>query len=213
MGWIKESPVAALCTMATDLTDQEMVARLADTDDRVIPAFGASLLTGFHPWAVHTISLARVSRDEHYRTLFGAPEHPDAQRAIELLPDPVALDDALAQLRSFLGRYPRALVGEVGVDRSFRLPAPPGSSMRFVPLQTPIEHQLAVLEAQLAIADEYSRSVSMHSVRAAGHTLSLLDNIYARGNTQSGSCALTRYCAAQLHPEPREHRAGPATAP
>lgn len=158
--------------MATDPADQELVAELAAADPRVVPAFG------FHPWAAHRIG----SGPEHYAALFGAPPTPDAQRALELLPPPLPLADALADLRAHLMRYPHALLGEVGLDRSFRLPAPPGAATRLVPLQTPLEHQMALLEAQVRIAVELGRSVSMHSVRAAGPTLAFLDRLYAHAD-------------------------------
>ncbi|WFD36183.1 Cut9-interacting protein scn1 [Malassezia cuniculi] len=166
--------------MSTGAHDMQLVADLSDADRRVVPAFG------IHPWAAHTVSLAH---EQTYADLFGDAQD-DATSTIAHLPARVPLADALAQQRALLQQYPDALVGEVGLDRSFRLPAPQGSPTRFSSLQTPIEHQLAVLRAQINVAKELARSVSMHSVRAAGHTLELLDEVYAADGPHPSTSAL-----------------------
>ena len=138
---------------------------------------------GFHPWAAHTISLKHPPPPaaEHYEALFGrADEGTDAARVCPHLPEPISLQDALAQLRERLERYPQAMLGEVGLDKSFRLPLPAGNTpgkRQLSRLQTPGEHQLGLLEPQLRLAAELGRSVSMHSVRAAGATMDLLGRL------------------------------------
>lgn len=160
--------------MSTDMHDQALVAQLADAvPHKIVPAFG------IHPWAAHTVALEKegLCKRAHYAQLFG--EMRDDQLA--KLPDPVPLDTVLDRLAAYMTAYPHALVGEVGIDRSFRIPEPgtAGTPHRTLTAwQTPLAHQLAVLEAQIRLACEYGRSVSMHSVRAAGATTDLLQRIH-----------------------------------
>ena len=81
------------------------------------------------------------------------------------------------------------MLGEVGLDRSFRIPTAGGhiaphsmppledGSERFITyseLKTPIAHQLAVLEAQLDVAVKRRRNASVHCVAAQGTLVTLL---------------------------------------
>lgn len=166
-------PLDTVCVMSTDAWDQRLVARAAAAwPGKVVPAFG------FHPWCVHTLSLAHPPPParEHYEALLG----PEVAELVPHLPPPVSLAEALAQLEAYLVAYPHALLGEVGLDRSFRIPVPHTSPRRLSRCQTPLAHQLAVLHAQLALACRYGRNVSMHSVRAAGPTLDVLADAAAQ---------------------------------
>ncbi|SHO78370.1 Similar to S.cerevisiae protein YMR262W (Protein of unknown function) [Malassezia sympodialis ATCC 42132] len=173
--WVEAAgyvPLDTVCLMSTDAWDQRLVARAAAAwPSKVVPAFG------FHPWGVHTLSLAHPAPParEHYEALLG----PNVAELLPHLPPPVSLTEALAQLEAYLVAHPHALVGEVGLDRSFRIPLPQTSPRRLSRCQTPLAHQLAVLRAQIALACRYGRSVSMHSVRAAGPTLDLLADVDA----------------------------------
>ncbi|KAE8227572.1 hypothetical protein CF326_g7531 [Tilletia indica] len=118
---------------------------------------------------------------------------------IEYLPEPIALSQVLKTLRADLESFPNAMLGEVGLDRSFRLPWPlqaraaraaaafEQSNGTSKPMQnstgrasklawtlssftTPLSHQLAVLQAQVCLAIDLRRSVSLHSVKAHGAT-------------------------------------------
>lgn len=98
------------------------------------------------------------------------------------------------------------MVGEVGIDRAARVPfpAPPSSSdstsstqscctpedssvngeedviahrRELSPFVTPLEHQFAILEAQVDIAVELGRNLSIHSVKAPQPTRDYLDRM------------------------------------
>ncbi|KDN53444.1 Metallo-dependent hydrolase [Tilletiaria anomala UBC 951] len=202
-----DAEIGMACIMSTSTADQELVAGLAARcgPARITPAFG------HHPWFVHRITVQEdpmPSKVDHYKMLF--PDPPcldgDGENGIsELdlimpgLPDPLPLSQVLKDLRSNLERYPHAILGEVGIDKSFRLPFSPESlelldgledgkrqkthhevsnhglpKRRLSRLQTPLAHQMYVLKAQIDVAVSLRRPVSFHSVRAAGATIDLL---------------------------------------
>ncbi|KAK4051946.1 Cut9-interacting protein scn1 [Microbotryomycetes sp. JL201] len=72
------------------------------------------------------------------------------------------------------------MVGEVGLDKAFRIPNPPPAIQdgqlrpKNSDLQTPVRHQLAIVKAQIKVAVRLKRHVSLHCVRAAGETVALL---------------------------------------
>ena len=190
-----------LCAMSTQQGDQSKVASLARArPDRVVPAFG------HHPWWAHRISLSAPAPDHaaHYRALFLSPssspsspsspsQPPNADletafaRLLPTLPPPITLADVLADVRAHLTEFPTAMLGEVGFDRAARIPfaganASDGGgdqTFKLTPFSTPFAHQLAILEAQLALAVELRRNVSLHSVKASAQTRALFDRMAA----------------------------------
>jgi Tat protein secretion system quality control protein TatD with DNase activity len=136
---------------------------------------------GYHPWFTHQISTRTLSKEDHYKSLFlpsafPPPAHVSAfQSLLPHLPDPTPLSDILSDLRHNLSSYPRAMLGEVGLDRSFRVALDYTVSPReLTPFTIPFDHQLAILEAQLGVAVELGRNVSMHSVKSQLGTTELL---------------------------------------
>ena len=190
-----ETLPCTLCAMATQEGDQSKVADLARTrQDRIVPAFG------YHPWWTHQISLSTPvgttpDHAAHYRALFLPESSPPPSAEIEAafarllptLPQPISLVDVLADVRAHLAEFPSAMLGEVGFDRAARIPFADanasdggGNNPRTLsPFSTPFAHQLAILEAQLALAVELRRNVSLHSVKAPAQTLALFDRMAA----------------------------------
>ncbi len=206
-----ESLPCTLCAMSTQAGDQSKVAALARANpDRVVPAFG------YHPWWAHRISLSAptgstLDSAAHYRALFLPESSPPPSdkleaafaRLLPALPPPIPLADVLTDVRAHLTKFPSAMLGEVGIDRVARVPfASPGApddddddgangngnGRGLSPFLTPLAHQFAVLEAQLAIAVELRRNVSMHSVKAPAQTRALFDRMAAA----HGAAAQTR---------------------
>ena len=200
----------ALTIMATRSQDQDLVADFADrvgiaTDSfpqlkytereykpqgHLIPCFG------WHPWFSHHIyddhSHSRgcdssgeelPSKQEHYKFVI-SPSPKDDPEFIDSLPDPRSLSSLIHQTRAYLERYPLALVGEIGLDRAFRIPGlemtdngyekdpalTPGGreGRRLSPYRVDMDHQRKVLKAQLNLAGEMQRAVSVHGVAAHG---------------------------------------------
>jgi Tat protein secretion system quality control protein TatD with DNase activity len=194
-----ESFPCTLCPMASRVEDQSKVAALVRArPDRVVPGFG------YHPWWAHRISLCSPMPDHatHYRALFlpssssPAPA-PNTEletsfaRLLPTLPQPIPLADVLADVRARLVEFPTAMLGEVGIDRAARIPFPSagadfseggdnGGHRTLSPFSTPFAHQLTILEAQLALAVELRRNVSLHSVKSSGQTRALFDNMAAK---------------------------------
>lgn len=150
----------------------------------LLPSFG------WHPWFSHQIYDDRHSvsmnqimiKSDHYRDVLSPSPEDDA--FLDLLPEPRPLSDLIDQIRRFLEQYPLALVGEIGLDRAFRVPGvemvendyeknpdlTPGGreGRRLSPYRVDMEHQRIVLKAQLNLAGQMQRAVSVHGVAAHG---------------------------------------------
>ncbi|KAF6766704.1 TatD DNase family Scn1 [Ephemerocybe angulata] len=174
-----------ICAMSSMKSDQQRVAALAQANpDKVIPCFG------YHPWFSHLIRLeSTTSKEEHYRKLLlhdtaqtKLEEHTQIfNRLLPTLPDPIPLSEVLDELRSNLTMHPGAMVGEVGLDRVFRMPYDYFAEKRqLTPFTISLEHQLAILEAQVDVAVELKRNVSIHSVKSQQATLDLLRKLAQR---------------------------------
>lgn len=189
--------------MATRAQDQDLVASVAtqhgvrSQDDlgtrKVVPSFG------WHPWfsyqfyndaAADDVTYDANDTDKqqqkarHYTAVLSPT--PDAD-FIASLPDPRPLRGYIAETRNRLIAFPTALVGEIGLDKPFRLPAAwstseldratekhegatPGGreGRKLSPYHVRMPHQQEVLKAQLRLAGELGRAVSVHGVQAHG---------------------------------------------
>lgn len=173
---------------------------------------------GYHPWYSHTISLESpcLTKEEHYRSLFSPEGTPpnvleEVQAVLPHLPEPRSLQDILSELRQNLTELPEAMLGEVGLDRAFRVPASKAAvkdqpseqnllqsepstnehtlalrGKRLTSLTIPIQHQVAILEAQIGLAVELGRNVSMHSVKAGEATMSFFKECCRLHNGANG---------------------------
>lgn len=172
--------------------------------EKVIPSFG------WHPWFSHQL-FDDVSRSgsgsgsgsgeaaatfdpsspdqdaekrRHYNAvLVPSPQNKDDDEFIRHLPNPQPLSAFITQTRHYLEAYPFALVGEIGLDKAFRLPnhepAPddldngmtPGrrDGRTLSPYRVNMDHQTRILKAQLSLAGEMGRAVSVHGVQAPGN--------------------------------------------
>jgi Tat protein secretion system quality control protein TatD with DNase activity len=129
-----------------------------------------------------------ISKEEHYTRLFlnhsgsPTPEQRDALDALlGSLPTPRTLVQIMNELRQNLVTFPGAMLGEVGLDRSFHVPYNfHASPRRLTPFTVPLDHQLAILEAQMDIAVELGHNVSMHSVKSQQATVDLLSRLHKK---------------------------------
>ncbi|EED16711.1 Cut9 interacting protein Scn1, putative [Talaromyces stipitatus ATCC 10500] len=203
----------ALTVMSTRGEDQELVdevaKRLGDYhqelkqgNGKIVPCFG------WHPWFAHQI---RVEADEeatsktetteaikiqHYRNaLTGSMGNEEEDNHFfNTLPTPKPLSVLLEETKTRLSAHPNALVGEVGLDKAFRLPMPwqeeelefrdagltSGSreGRKLSPYRVTIAHQKALLKAQLQLAGQLRRAVSVHSVQGHGAVLEVFQELW-----------------------------------
>lgn len=131
------------------------------------------------------------SKAQHYGEVL-APA-PDAE-FINALPEPRRLTDFLAEVRQRLESNPLAMVGEVGVDKAFRLPqsweqseksareegvTPGGREGRMLsPYHVKMSHQVNILKAQLLLAGDIGRAASIHGVQAHGVLYEALESLW-----------------------------------
>jgi Tat protein secretion system quality control protein TatD with DNase activity len=191
---IQNMKARTLTIMATRAQDQELVAdaaeRFKSTEsqlEKVVASFG------WHPWFSHLIfddtesDIAKSESDKsvketHYESVLTpssmAPEFLDS------LPNPTPLSGLLSSTKRRLEKFPRALVGEIGLDKSFRLPNPRSPNHETVrdssltpggregrllsPHRVKMAHQKRIFQAQLKLAGEMQRPVSVHGVQAHG---------------------------------------------
>ncbi|KAF8586229.1 TatD DNase family Scn1 [Ramaria rubella] len=172
-----------ICAMATKHSDQSLVRDLALAwPNKVVPCFG------YHPWFTHWIALDPISKEQHYRNLLldevtVSKENEEAfDRLLLELPEPILLPEVLSTLRDHMNEFPEAMLGEVGLDRSFRIPWSPSPNVQrnFSDFTVPLDHQMRILEAQLQLAVELKRNVSFHSVKAQQATIQLVDRMSAK---------------------------------
>ncbi|KAB5540406.1 TatD family [Coniochaeta sp. 2T2.1] len=208
-----------LTVMSTRAQDQDLVPSVADTHGiqdvdalhsssssssssrHILPAFG------WHPWFSYQLyddSLPRekatyppdstdpkAAKIAHYKSvLVPAPD----EEFISSLPDLIPLSTYLPQVRSRLKAYPLSLVGEVGLDKGFRLPVPwteeehsardasltpGGREGRWLsPHRVSLPHQTNILQAQLRLAGELGRACSVHGVQAHGALFDALSSMW-----------------------------------
>lgn len=209
---IPSMKATALTVMATRAEDQELVEQTASrygvtdkdsstwiqSSQRIVPSFG------WHPWFSHHIfddtgENSNIEKRSHYMSaLVPAPED---DSFILHLPEPKPLSDLIAETRSRLESHPNALVGEIGIDKAFRIPnawlpheednrdpsLTPGSRQgrKLSIYRVQLSHQKILLKAQLRLAGEMQRPVSVHSVQAHGAVLEVLQDLWV-GHEKKG---------------------------
>ncbi|KAF2010311.1 Metallo-dependent hydrolase [Aaosphaeria arxii CBS 175.79] len=216
---IKTMKTRILTVMATRSQDQELVTSVADShsvkspfpekwsdDERIVPCFG------WHPWFSHQMYVAEgddvgdvdALRDlvgeekvRHYqRVLLPRRDDPSEEdlRIFRALPDPTPFQKFLAEAKRQLQKYPLAQVGEIGLDRSFRVPEPWAPDLedkrdktltiggregrRLTPFRVDMKHQKMIVKMQFQLAAEMNRAVSVHGVQAHGMVFDTLKELY-----------------------------------
>lgn len=169
--------------MSTNHLDLALLEHLIKHDHTkaIMPYFG------IHPWYSHLFTLdPTLSKEQHYtECLSPAPD----DQLLSLLPHPITLDAHMARIRHIAEECHRNKIrygiGEIGLDKSFRLPSNGfygnqnvSEDIKLTKCKVSISHQLRVLQTQLALAHELQVSVSLHCVKAHGALFDLLKQNY-----------------------------------
>lgn len=215
---IQKMKARCLTVMATRGEDQDLVLQTASQhgiksasienwsrEECIVPCFG------WHPWFSHQMyildegksngdeekELTGDAKVKHYqKVLQPSRQDPSEEdlRIFNALPDPTPFSLFLSQMRRHLEDHPYALVGEVGLDRSFRIPEAwvpdlwatrnstltPGGreGRRLTPFRCQPAHQKGILKRQLQLAAELRRAVSVHGVQAHGLVYEALHELW-----------------------------------
>ncbi|RBR14452.1 uncharacterized protein FIESC28_07688 [Fusarium coffeatum] len=189
-----------LAIMATRTQDQPLIEAIVKEHGVKGPeCFSQDKTTvvagyGRHPWFSHQLyddsveNPTYVASDDieeekgrHYKAVLSPPPKNPAWWNQE--PVPIALSTFIAETRTRLLQDPFAMVGEIGLDKPFRLPMHwPDRRPERDPARTDggrerrplsqhritIPHQKAVFTAHLKLAGELGRPVSVHGVQVHG---------------------------------------------
>lgn len=168
--------------MSSNHLDIDFLADLVDLDHKqvLVPYFGV------HPWYSHLFSTDRtLSKAEHYKLVLSSlPEE-----LLNLLPEPIFLDDHLQKIRKLIQKceelnHPYA-IGEIGLDKLFRVPSngfygnqDNQSGVTLTAARVSMDHQKSVFIRQLELANEVSKPVSLHCVKAHGPFFDILNTSF-----------------------------------
>ncbi|KAM5342188.1 hypothetical protein ACJ41O_015219 [Fusarium nematophilum] len=191
----------SIAIMATRTQDQPLVTAIAASHGVKSPdCFSRNTTTviagyGRHPWFSHELydysaleptyipsDDIEAAKERHYKAILTpCPEDPAFWND---LPAPIALSTFIAEIKERLQADRHAMVGEIGLDKAFRLPMhwPVGAKATRDPARTPggrqrrplspfhiqMSHQKAVFMAHLKLAGELGRAASVHGVQAHG---------------------------------------------
>lgn len=251
MGEVETIPAMkakAVTVMATRSQDQHLVAEVAqkfgikssnvdsegNMDGHIIPCFG------WHPWFSYQMyddtgndggdKATGQNKIDHYKAaLTPSPTDEDYINALE---DPLSLSEFITKTKKYLTQFPYALIGEVGLDKSFRIPeewtpetealrdrsATPGSrdGRHLTPYRVNMEHQRNILLAQLKLAAEMKRPVSVHGVAAHGYLFNTLESTW-KGHEKpvvnKRKSKLTKVVENLPNEENGSQQSNPATTP
>lgn len=199
-GFLRGRPLPMEATDSKAAASAASATLSAERGCQVVPSFG------WHPWFSYQLyddaaedstynpptqgatqgedldQALLSAKKVHYQAVLAPSRDDDA--FIASLPTPVPLSTFIESARSNLIAHPHALVGEIGLDKAFRLPqkwdpdlaasrdeglTPGGREGRLLsPYRVRMPHQERILLAQLRLAGEVGRPVSVHGVQAHG---------------------------------------------
>jgi Tat protein secretion system quality control protein TatD with DNase activity len=215
---IQNMKARVLTVMATRAEDQYLVTSTAEKhsikstdpsqwskEECIVPCFG------WHPWFSYQMYISEDgdvkeqgpltgdAKIAHYKSVLQPYRDHPSDEDLEIyasLPDPTPFSLFLTNTRKHLEQYPYALIGEIGLDRSFRIPEAwtgnldlwskrnqsltPGGreGRRLTPFRCTPAHQKTVFKLQLQLAAEYGRAVSVHGVQAHGLVIEVLSSLW-----------------------------------
>ncbi|ODQ68509.1 Metallo-dependent hydrolase [Nadsonia fulvescens var. elongata DSM 6958] len=182
-----ESLASILAVMSTQIDEFSKVSKLMITSPGIIGAFG------LHPWFSHHVydDSSLQTKLQHYQAVLVPSSKSfskvvDWPRIIADLPEPMPLTKFKSILKEILLRHPKALIGECGLDKSYRVI--PRNAQGPITFNISMEHQKLILCAQLEIALGLDRALSIHGVNCHGALYELLMRMSADGRNPLKVC-------------------------
>ncbi|KAF7561047.1 hypothetical protein G7046_g3092 [Stylonectria norvegica] len=202
---LPNSRARGIAVMATRTQDQALVADMAtrygiNSSEDLTKKNSKTVVAGFgrHPWFSHEVyddtasdptfeppetdEGMEAAKMKHYTAILQPP--PEDAAFVADLPTPIGLSVFMADTKQRLEADPHAMIGEIGLDRAFRLPmhwqedakanrdperTPGGRERRpLSPHRIVMAHQQAILRAHWILAGEMQRPVSVHGVGVHG---------------------------------------------
>eukprot|EP00892_Ulva_mutabilis_P003913 jgi/Ulvmu1/1894/UM012_0052.1 len=149
LGMCQSPRMALMGVSSQDWPDLQLLAE--SFPDKVQPCFG------IHPWKAHLHTSNACSGTVASTIDASSAEAPD----LPVLCKTPLITGWREEMLALLRKWPRAIVGEIGIDRAARVPG--------TKCITSYSHQWSLFEDQMAIAAEHRRPVSLHCVQAYGH--------------------------------------------
>lgn len=174
-----------MALMSTNQFDWTIVRDAGHKYGGVIGGFG------IHPWYSHMFVVGGIVTDkrQHYSDVFGEPVE---DVVLANLPEPISLDKHFEALQQCLEKLPRAIVGEIGLDKVFRIPKSGYlgnllcSEMGLSPYKVTMAHQIKVFEKQILVALELGLPVSIHCVKCHGTLYQAVKSMLLKLSTSPG---------------------------
>mmetsp|Transcript_10141 Transcript_10141/g.15497 ORF Transcript_10141/g.15497 Transcript_10141/m.15497 type:complete len:293 (+) Transcript_10141:77-955(+) len=142
------SELSGVAIMSTHPKDFPVVKSLATSIPSSCSGVHVVPCYGVHPWFLHELE------ERHWK-----PSYPDS-----------TTPSWLNEIEQLIRDDPKAVVGEVGLD-GFHFSPDSGE------LTTPMDKQIEVFEAQMELAAQYQRPVSIHTVQCMGQMLASLTKL------------------------------------
>ncbi|EDO14564.1 hypothetical protein Kpol_361p1 [Vanderwaltozyma polyspora DSM 70294] len=150
------------CVMSTNNLDWEKVKRLKGCGDQIIRCFG------IHPWYSHLFSNGDVRKVEHYADVLDYKDESEFVKLLNHLPDPIPIE---LYIRKEFDTNSVMVIGEIGLDKLFRLPESGFYTDGEHPLsrvKVKMSHQIFVFTRMCQLASKYDKPVSIHNVKSHG---------------------------------------------
>lgn len=155
--------------------------------DRLLSQLKSSVVVayfGVHPWYSHLFStedhgdvdLLQLKKLHYNKVLVPAP----SEDLLLVLPVPILLEEHMTKLERLIeihGHKFKCGIGEIGLDKLFRVPsngyfgsqlAQNNGATKLSSCKVSMEHQTAVFDRQLQLANKLKKHISVHCVKAHG---------------------------------------------
>lgn len=127
---------------------------------------------GIHPWYSHLFTNGETDKVKHYNEVLSpAPDN----ELLDILPHPININEHLNQITELCKRYPGSGIGELGLDKMFRIPSNGyygnqeiQEDIKLTNCRVKMDHQMMVFTKQLELAQKLERPISVHCVKAHG---------------------------------------------